>query len=327
MQPERHKVLLFQRTIRVYRDAIFQRLYKSLGVVVCHSPSLAQQGKQVADDVARTDRVALPGRFLRGNSGPSTQAVLPVLLKYRPRVVIAQFSFGVLTFWKLLLLKPLFRYKLIPWSHGIKNEEVLRNRDSLRTLVVLLVYRNSDAILFYSIMRQQRLLKERQSLLRKSFVAYNTLDTQKLFSISEEMRAASVMYSNHECKAGSSFNIVYLGRLLPDKRVDLLVSAWELLQQKYDLGLIIIGGGPEQKQIASIENRPNVICTGTLHNVKDVGEYLIKSDIMIMPGYVGLSIVHGFAFGLPMITCRSTENGPFHSPEIEYLKDGYNGFF
>ena len=44
-----------------------------------------------------------------------------------------------------------------------------------------------------------------------------------------------------------------------------------------------------------------------------------------MPGYVGLSVVHAFSYGLPVITCRTGENGPFHSPEIEYLKHDYNG--
>lgn len=27
-----------------------------------------------------------------------------------------------------------------------------------------------------------------------------------------------------------------------------------------------------------------------------------------------------------LITCKTTKEGPFHRPEIEYLVDGYNGF-
>lgn len=54
---------------------------------------------------------------------------------------------------------------------------------------------------------------------------------------------------------------------------------------------------------------------------------LENADVHVIAGEVGLAIVHGFAFGLPMITCRPTPDGPYHGPEIEYLKDGYNGFF
>ncbi len=38
---------------------------------------------------------------------------------------------------------------------------------------------------------------------------------------------------------------------------------------------------------------------------------------MVIPGLVGLAIVHGFAYGLPLITTKHD----FHSPEIEYLSD------
>jgi glycosyltransferase involved in cell wall biosynthesis len=37
---------------------------------------------------------------------------------------------------------------------------------------------------------------------------------------------------------------------------------------------------------------------------------------------VGLAIVHAFCYGKPLIT----ENVSYHSPEIQYLKNGVNGF-
>ena len=39
------------------------------------------------------------------------------------------------------------------------------------------------------------------------------------------------------------------------------------------------------------------------------------ADLLVIPGTVGLAIVHGFAYDLPIVT---TDHG-FHSPEIEYL--------
>jgi hypothetical protein len=39
--------------------------------------------------------------------------------------------------------------------------------------------------------------------------------------------------------------------------------------------------------------------------------------MMVLPSLIGLAIVHGFAFGLPMITTSA----PGHGPEIEYLSE------
>jgi glycosyltransferase involved in cell wall biosynthesis len=41
-----------------------------------------------------------------------------------------------------------------------------------------------------------------------------------------------------------------------------------------------------------------------------------------MPGLVGLGILDSFALETPIITT----NYPFHSPEIDYLENGINGF-
>lgn len=327
MHPERHRVFLFQRTIPVYRDAIFQRLYESLGVVVCHSPSLAQQGKQVADDVARTDRVTVPGRFLRGNSGPSTQAVLPVLLKYRPRVVIAQFSFGVMTFWKLLLFKPLFRYKLIPWSHGIRNDLWCRTNKPHRSVVARIVYVLCDAALFYSSARFHKLLGSYPALLRKSFVANNTLDTEGLDSIRRLLSDNSESSGRTVDSKKLGFNVIFIGRLLPGKRLDLVLRAWEILRSKHQVRLTVVGDGPCSRELAEYSDVPDVFAAGAINDNYLSALLLENADVHVMPGEVGLGIVHGFAFGLPMITCRPTPDGPYHGPEIEYLKDGYNGFF
>ena len=40
-----------------------------------------------------------------------------------------------------------------------------------------------------------------------------------------------------------------------------------------------------------------------------------------MPGLVGLGVLDSFAYGTPMVTT----DVPYHSPEIDYLKDGVNG--
>ena len=56
----------------------------------------------------------------------------------------------------------------------------------------------------------------------------------------------------------------------------------------------------------------------------DIIPYFQNSDIFVYPGGIGLSLVHAYSFGLPVIT---TDNMDVHGPEIELLKQGVNGDF
>ena len=46
-----------------------------------------------------------------------------------------------------------------------------------------------------------------------------------------------------------------------------------------------------------------------------------SSELLLMPGLVGLAVVDSFALECPMVTVDL----PFHSPEIEYLQHDVNG--
>ncbi len=259
----------------------------------------------------------LPGRYLFGRKSLISQCILPILRKRKPAVVIAQFSLGVVTFWKLLLLRPFFGYKLIPWSHGIRNLDMVLAERSGHFRIAPRVYKMADATLFYSHARRDLVVRNTPRLAHKCFVAANTLDTRRLKAAYERHAAG---------RPDDSFTILYLGRMRASKRIDLVLDAYTLLARKYKVRLVCIGDGEERARLERIQD-PNIIVTGAIHDIDESAPLLAVAHIMLMPGYVGLGIVHGFAFGLPMITCRSTVQGPFHSPEIEYLKDGENGFF
>lgn len=309
-------ILLFQRIVPSYRVPVFRRLYEALGVVVCHSPELEDRVKLSGDELMDFPSERISGRYQFGRKSLINQRVLLVLRKHRPKVVIAQFSLGVVTFWKLMLLRPFFGYKLIPWSHGIRNRDMVLDTTSGHFSIAPFVYRLADAALFYSHSRRDRIVRNTPALADKCFVAANTLDTKAL------QQARSAVSPEHV----RPFTMLYLGRLLASKRLDLILAVYDILRSRHPVRLVFIGDGPE-REIIEERGDPDIILTGALHDIRQSAPWLTNADVMIMPGYVGLGIVHGFAFGLPMITCRSTEQGPFHSPEIEYLKDGENGFF
>ena len=60
--------------------------------------------------------------------------------------------------------------------------------------------------------------------------------------------------------------------------------------------------------------------TGPLYG-KEKSKALLKGDIMVLPSHVGLSILDGFAAGLPIIISDFKN----HCPEIAYFKNNKNG--
>lgn len=323
MLTSKQNVLLYQAKLPDYRIGVFALLALNLNVKVVTSVSYDVLLREELEKsvIRRRTKWFFKGRLY---SQP-----IDSVIKDKVNVVICGYSLRNVTMWKLLALKPILGYKLVLWSHGIRNNLLFSENRSFRQKIVMMLYKVCDAALFYSDLRRGIVVGNNRHLSEKSFVARNTLDTIELSRSMRQMLRREREEVKNSLKIKSLWNIAYIGRLEKAKRIDLLISAHNILRDKYSLGLVVIGDGSESKIIEEYRRVccESVVQTGYINDVSESSKYLYSSDILVMPGYVGLGIVHGFAFGLPMITCRSTENGPFHSPEIEYLKDGYNGFF
>jgi glycosyltransferase involved in cell wall biosynthesis len=156
----------------------------------------------------------------------------------------------------------------------------------------------------------------------KITVFNNAIDVS---SISAEMAALDreELFKRREAHFQGSRNIgVYVGSIYAGKRINLLLdSADQIREVVPDFQLIVIGGGPE----AAIVERA-ALTRSWLHYVGPKfgpakTELVALGDVLLMPGAVGLVILDAFAYGLPLVTTRSSK----HGPEISYLVDGENG--
>lgn len=302
-----------------YRVPVFRRLHEEMGVVVCHSID-----RRSAAESIDFFHELLPGRRIARRESLYWQRILPVLRKHRPKVVISQYSLGFTTFWKLLLLRPFFGYRLVTWSHGVRNRDLFSDSKSKHFFLTPLVFRLMDALLFYSQGRRDAILSRNPELGTKSFVATNTMDTVLIRQVRESLISESpqpVHDTDH------ALRIVYFGKVVPSKRVLDLVQAYAILKRKHDIRLVIIGGGEYESELTELSHEHEFLYVGETHDPYETGRYLMQSDVLVIPGAVGLAIVHGFVFGLPMVTYRSNEYGPEHGPEIDFLHDGENGLF
>lgn len=318
-------VILFQRILPSYRVPIFRYLYNELNVLVCHSkaPRFGKIGSNLEKVDYPTMRVSR--LYFMKKESAILQNVFKPLLKYRPEVVISPASLMYGTTWLLLFFRPFFKYKLILWGHGIKNTEIETPFRGYRGKVTKWLYNKADAMLLYTEQRKKRLEKLIETPV---FVATNTLDTRRFRVILNDLEKIGRDNVKQEVGFKSTFNIIFIGRLLPAKRLDLLLESFDLLPDQLDVTLHIIGEGPEMNLVKkSQQETDNIRTYGSIYNDKVTAKLLFSSDVLVVPGNVGLGVIHAFSFGVPLITCKTINGKPTHGPEIEYFKHNKNGLY
>ncbi len=116
---------------------------------------------------------------------------------------------------------------------------------------------------------------------------------------------------------------LYCGSLYLEKRIDMLISASDLI---YDIipefQLVVIGNGPDLHIIQdAIKTRPWIKWVGVKKGKKKAAYYHL-AKVILNPGAVGLHVLDSFVSGKPMITTASA----MHGPEAVYIENGINGF-
>jgi len=147
----------------------------------------------------------------------------------------------------------------------------------------------------------------------------NTIDVEGLRASAGGVSEEELLEIRHKLGLDGKRVLLFSGRLYREKKVDFLLRAYAMLKKSHpEVALLILGEGPERASLEMISKQLNlchVHFLGEHVDPRQTGVYFRLSSLLVIPGLVGLAIVHGFAFGLPLVT--TDYEG--HSPEIEYL--------
>lgn len=175
-------------------------------------------------------------------------------------------------------------------------------------------YSQLDRVIFYS--EASCIWAINQKLIKPeiAYWANNTIDT---LTVSENY---NFTYPQNKPK-----HIVFIGRLIASKKVDVAIKYFELLQQRFEsehLILDIIGDGPDADIVISASSKNKQIkWHGALIEESYISPIMKKCSFVFLPGDSGLSINHAFAYGRPYVTMISKN----HGPEISYISENKNG--
>jgi glycosyltransferase involved in cell wall biosynthesis len=111
-------------------------------------------------------------------------------------------------------------------------------------------------------------------------------------------------------------DVIFVGRLIKDKNVDILIQAISLIKMEMpDIRCVIVGDGPEKGRLIKLAKElgveDNVKFTGFLENYDDVIAYMKSSKVFVLPSTregFGIVALEANACGLPVVTVNHEGN-------------------
>jgi glycosyltransferase involved in cell wall biosynthesis len=325
------KIFFYQAIIPHYRVPIWERLNHQLNgrLVVVHG----QQPKGGAQ--SNRDSFPFPTFKVRNywliNGKLLIQPFWKPFAKLgKPEVVISSQGPRSLSLFPLMMFCRARKIPLVLRGHGGSKRRSISKSNNPIDYIHRWLVRHCNAFICYTEQSRDELTKITNA--GKLFVARNTLDTDILFSLRRKLEINGKKGVREEMSLTQSDHyICFVGRLLKAKQVDYMLKALSILQSENEkVGAVIMGDGPERENLEELTrdlSLRDVHFTGFLPEWELSAPYLYASDILVNPGYVGLSVNHALSFGLPVITQETGPNGPFHSPEVAFIKAGATGFF
>lgn len=323
METHRIRVVIIQRIFSKYRLGIFDRLNNMYNLLILHS----------CDEVGvKQISTCYSKRIRKINYLKKSTAVylfsLKDIFKFKPSVVIHEFTPSIISIFTVILFKWIFKYKVIIWGHGYNQNQPF-NKGDVRYIIRKWLISKADAVLFYG--STNRNFIHRMFPSQKYFVANNALDTEYLYKINSQLDKIGKNNLKNELGVNNRFIIIFIGRLLREKILpEYFISIIDRLNSEIkDLGVVVIGDGPAKKELTKLieESKVNNIrLIGDVFDDQLTSRFLYISDLLLMPGYVGLAVNNSFSFNTPVVSFKQGVNGPFHSPEIEYIKSMETGY-
>ena len=101
-----------------------------------------------------------------------------------------------------------------------------------------------------------------------------------------------------------------------------------LVETRPDLLWCVIGNGSAQAELnrkaKQLGVADHIVWVGELYGEEDLAPWFMSSRFLVHPGAIGLTLMHAFGYGLPVVT---HDNIDFQMPEIAAFEDGVNGCY
>jgi glycosyltransferase involved in cell wall biosynthesis len=324
------KVFIQQQVLPPYRRSFFEGLGKVVDLTVALADNIEIPGASTIERNFRSGSFDVRWYHERQFLGRRYQSgFVADVLAEEPDVVVAGAGYLPYYFWNLKAAKDVASVgaRLVAWGCDGYQFSSMDEWDSFRRERIRrwlhhaylgLQYRqNVSGFIGYSQMTADFWRGAYAIPSNRIFVAENALSTMEC----EE--------SYHRGKRGELSrdlsNVIFVGRLIEGKSIDLLIRAIGALSERgCRLRLTLVGDGPATESLVALSKSlrdPGVVnFVGRISDKSRLGDLLASSGLFVLPGYGGLAINEAMAAGLPVI-CSRGDGTEGHL--VEQGKTGY----
>ena len=326
------RVLFDQRVIPNYRVPIFARIGRApdIDLIVSYWTERLPTDPPHVHAAQDFGTVAFhPWRFRFGGKEQFFNIdLLKYVLRTRPDVVIGPDGlFGIHVVFSFVL------ERLCHWAVG--TEFIYRTSGSTFPDAKLVVapkglkklWHRIRAQYTFSLVYGERAAEQLRTLgypEARIHVDYNAMDSELLFAIRDRLEATEREWREDFSRSlGISGKdvILFVGRIYPEKRVDLLIKAFKhIVKECSDVVLVVVGSGPGRedaiRQARHLGQRVHFV--EGVYDDEELARYYTIADLVVFPGYATLSLYFALCFGKAIITS-------LYGNEVEYVTDGVNG--
>lgn len=241
--------------------------------------------------------------------------------KYDTLVLLGNFSKG--SMWLAAIFGRLTGKQVFFWTHGW-----VRRDKGVKRVFRKTFYKLANGLLLYG-HRAKMIGIEEGFDSDRLHVIYNALDcdsqdkTRAQIKPDDRDRTRNELFGDH----ASNPVVVNVTRLHHYKKLDTLIEAAAILNdQGRPVNVLIVGDGPHKSELEQLakDKGVNAVFTGALYDELEIGKMLNASDVAVMPGPVGLLVMHALAYGVPVI---SNDHFDRQMPEFEAIIPGITGGF
>ena len=318
------RVAVVQPSLAAYRAPVYRELARRAEVDLCvlyaQSPRIPNVAPEGFDGrFAPIRRLRLGGRTAMWHGAQWRIAGDPSL-----DAVVLSWDLHYASLIPALLRAKRRGVGTVLWGHGYsKSESPWRRRLRERSAGL------ADALLLYNRAAAASYVDAGADP-KRVFVALNSLDQSPIQAARQpwiDDPARLDRFRRDHGLDGTS-NVLFVSRLQPANRLDLLVEAASLLLPTHPrLNVLIIGKGVEERQrLETIARERGVAAAirflGPIYGEEQLAPWFLASDVFCYPANIGLSVLHAFGYGLPVIT---SDDATAQNPEFEAIRHGENG--
>jgi len=155
----------------------------------------------------------------------------------------------------------------------------------------------------------------------------NGLDQKQIDKVIVAWDAGRLEAWRRDHDLGNRTILLSCTRLDPKNKFDLMMDVLPIIQRQVpDVTWCIIGDGPERDRLAAkaagagFADRVRFI--GELYDEHELAPWFLSAHLLVHPGAIGLTLLHAFGYGLPVVTHGSAAR---HGPEFGAFEEKLTG--